>query len=105
MVWGRDQGFCDNSTRAFVMTMREGSKIVQNCVTSFIDDPALVSKSLSGALSHPHPPTISGIFDNCHLAIEIRSVERYNAIRWTKEMPPWTFVNNNNNNSGNNNNN
>ena len=43
VLGGGDQGFCDNSTRALVikrMTMGGGgSKIVQNCVMSSMDDP------------------------------------------------------------------
>ena len=42
---GGVQGFCDDRTKALVMKRvtddwgRGGSKIIQNCVTSFMDDP------------------------------------------------------------------
>ena len=45
VLGGRGQGLCDGSSNALVIisvTMgRGGSKIVPNCVTSFIDDPFL----------------------------------------------------------------
>ena len=33
------KAFCDNSTKALVIKREGVSKIVQNCVTSFVDDP------------------------------------------------------------------
>ena len=45
------QGFCDNSTKALVIntvTMGEGgSKIVQNCMTLFMDEPLNYVETLS----------------------------------------------------------
>ena len=43
-LWGRRyQGFCDNSTKALALkSVKNGggvSKIIKNCVTSFMDDP------------------------------------------------------------------
>jgi hypothetical protein len=47
------QGLCDNITKALLLksvTMGEGvSKIIQNCVTSFMDDP---KKSFTSVLSY-----------------------------------------------------
>ena len=45
VLGGGGQGFRDNSTKALVITHATmgdgGSKIVQKCVTSFVDDPLL----------------------------------------------------------------
>ena len=45
VLGGRDQGFCDDISKALVMECMMmgggGSKIVQNCVASFMDDPFL----------------------------------------------------------------
>ena len=47
LVGGGGQGFCDDSTKTLVVkrvTMEGGvSKIVQNCVTSFMDNPLAYS--------------------------------------------------------------
>ncbi len=59
---GGVQGFCDNSTKASVMKKvqrkGEGSKNVQNCGTSFMEDPFMSAPHLktgcgNSIFSHP----------------------------------------------------
>ena len=45
VLWGGGQGFCDHNTKALLiklMLRAEVSKIVQNCVTSLMDNPKVI---------------------------------------------------------------